>query len=293
MVDVGADAHFGQPDDFVRVPRIWRAAAGDDGDGDAVGGEATLRFGDETRRRRRARVGHQPIEAQTVRRNGGTRKIKRLINGDDTGALVTAVEFHQHANLSPGYLSRPGGCIERQRIVHGDAHPHTPGKRRESKRLGGAEQRIGDQDIVQAGIRHDLGFAELLAGDAAGAEFHLPAREGWHLVGLDVRTQAQAVAIAIRLHLREVMLHAIEIDDGNGGIQILDAHHSASSSAAQHHDAVDLDLNADELAAHCGAGQRLLGEVTLRDRCSPWVRRPDRPAFPAGRFRRSRIVSRT
>ena len=262
MVDVGADTHFGQPDDFVCVPRIRRAAAGDDGDGDTGGGEATLRLGDETGRRRRARVGHQPIEAQTVRGNGGTRKIKRLINGDDTGALVAAVEFHQHADLARGCLRRPGHGVERQRIVDGDAHPHTARQRREAKRLGGTEQRIGDQDVVQPGIGHDLGLAELLAGDAAGAEFHLPVREGRHLVRLDMRTQAQAVAIAIGLHLSEVMLHAIEIDDGNRGIQILDAHRSVSSSAVQHRGAVDRDLNADKLAAHCGGGQRLLGEVT-------------------------------
>ena len=61
------------------------------------------------------------------------------------------------------------------RIVGGDCHCRSPSQRAEPVHLLFAQQIVADQDVVDAGIGHDLGFAELLASDAlrTGCDLHL------------------------------------------------------------------------------------------------------------------------
>ena len=76
-----------------------------------------------------------------------------------------------------------------------------------------ARQVVRDQDVVDPGVGHHLRLAELLAGDAARAEGHLPARDLDGLVRLDVRAVREPDGVAVRLPPREVAIQPIDVDD--------------------------------------------------------------------------------
>ena len=79
-----------------------------------------------------------------------------------------------------------------------------------------ADQIVGNQDVVDAGLRHHLGFADFLAGDALGAGLDLHLGEQWALVRLDMRTVGDAGCVAGGLDARDVALDLVHVDDGAG-----------------------------------------------------------------------------
>src|ERR1700679_3352366 len=86
----------------------------------------------------------------------------------------------------------------------------------EARHLFFAKQIIADQDVVDAGVRHHLRFAELLAGNALGTGCELELRQHRALVGLDMRAVGDAGGIAGLLHPRDVAFDPVHVDDGNG-----------------------------------------------------------------------------
>ena len=78
------------------------------------------------------------------------------------------------------------------------------------------KQVVADQNVVEPAIRHHLGLAELLAGDALGAGIALQARQQRALVGLDVRAIEHAGGVARRLDAGNVALDAGHVDDHGG-----------------------------------------------------------------------------
>ena len=77
-------------------------------------------------------------------------------------------------------------------------------------------QVVADQDVVDPGLRHHLGLAEFLAGDAASAGRDLHPGEQRALVGLDVRAIGDTGCLASPLNPRDVALHLVHVDDGYG-----------------------------------------------------------------------------
>ena len=134
----------------------------------------------------------------------------------DAGALAPGVAFdhdRKRAAGSGGGLRQAG---DHGRIVGGDRHVGLGLQRAEAGHLLLADQIVADQDVVDPGIRHHLGLAELLAGDALGAGRDLHLRQQRALVGLDMRPVGDAGGIAGRLDARDVALDAVHVDDGAG-----------------------------------------------------------------------------
>ncbi len=73
--------------------------------------------------------------------------------------------------------------------------------------------RVGDEQVGEAGGREDLGLAKRADGQAAGPAFQLHPGEGDALVGLDVRPQSDAARVEGRLEPARVRLDDIEVDD--------------------------------------------------------------------------------
>ena len=67
--------------------------------------------------------------------------------------------------------------------------------------------------LVGLGIGHHLSLAQLLRGDADGAELHLAFREARQLVRLDVRPEPVAVGVGVCLGALKVRLDAVDVDD--------------------------------------------------------------------------------
>src|SRR6185437_9374638 len=79
-----------------------------------------------------------------------------------------------------------------------------------------AQKIVRDQDVVDPGVCHDLGLAELLAGDALRASGDLQLCEQRALVGLDMRPVGDAGCVTGRLDTGDVALDPVHVDDGAG-----------------------------------------------------------------------------
>ena len=109
-------------------------------------------------------------------------------------------------------------------VVDHDRHAlEPPDQRGEPLGLGIAQHVVGEQDVVgDAGIRHHLDLAELLAGDADRAGIHLQLGQRRDLVRLDVRPVGEAVARERLLRAADVRLDDVEVDHDRGCIEIGD-----------------------------------------------------------------------
>ena len=92
----------------------------------------------------------------------------------------------------------------------------TFGQGAKARELRRSQDVVGEEDVRKSGFGHDLGLAELLAGDAPGACGDLHLCEQWRLMRLDVRAVGDAGCIADRLHARDVGGDAVHIDHEGG-----------------------------------------------------------------------------
>ena len=74
-------------------------------------------------------------------------------------------------------------------VVDADAHVDAAMQALEALIFVLADDLVGDENITDAVIRHDLRFADLGAGDAARAGFHLELCKVRHPMRFDVRPQ--------------------------------------------------------------------------------------------------------
>ena len=101
-----------------------------------------------------------------------------------------------------------------------------PGERSEPLRLGVADQREAQQDVVEPRVGEHLGLAELLARDPSRAGIDLEPRDLRKLVRLDVWPKRDAVLVAVRLHGGDVPLDSVEIGDEHRRLELVEPHHS-------------------------------------------------------------------
>lgn len=83
--------------------------------------------------------------------------------------------------------------------------------------------RSGDEDILDAFPRQDLGLAQLLAGDPGGARVDLDAGNLRDLVGLDMGTVRDPVPVRVGLKPGDVRFEPVQVDDGSRCLQSVDA----------------------------------------------------------------------
>ena len=83
--------------------------------------------------------------------------------------------------------------------VRDDLDVRAAGESHEAVELGLTDKVVGQQDVGDSRVNHDLRLAELLTIDAFRAKFDLQVGEFGDLVGLDVRAKAQAMTVEIGL----------------------------------------------------------------------------------------------
>ena len=91
----------------------------------------------------------------------------------DAAALSARVAFDQHRQLEPSAGHGGRQAFDHILRVRHDLHIGPTGEGHEAVELGLADKIVGQQNIGDASIDHDLGLAELLAIDALGAELDL------------------------------------------------------------------------------------------------------------------------
>ena len=109
----------------------------------------------------------------------------------DAATLRAGIAFDQHRQLEPS--AGHGGdrpSITSFEVRH-DFDVGPTGERNEAIKLRLTDEIVGQQDVGDARVDHDLGLAKLLAIHALRAELDLQMREFRNLVRLDVRAKAK------------------------------------------------------------------------------------------------------
>ena len=122
------------------------------------------------------------------------------------------VELEQHAERDPA-LARGPREPERDLVgVDGGRDRDALGEVGEARELLRADDRIADEDVVDAGVGHHLGLAELrhLHADRAGVD--LEARDLRQLVRLRVRPDRDARLGGASGDPGDVRAHDVEVD---------------------------------------------------------------------------------
>ena len=150
------------------------------------------------------------------------REIERGLRVLHAVARAAGVALDQEADVDAVALAGLRQSARHHLVVDHDRHAlEAPDQRDEPLGLGVAQHVVGEQDVVgDAGVRHHLDLAELLAGDAdrAGVDLHLGERR--NLVRLDVRAVGEAVAGERLLRALDVRLDDVEVDDDGGRIEV-------------------------------------------------------------------------
>ena len=159
------------------------AARGDDGDRDPMavkqiscrdqlahgflGGAASLvAVGSHDRV---ALVAHDTLELQARHGYDALGQAQTVLPRLDAATVHPHVHFEEHPELQAfghGGGRKVGGVVG---IVDGDHHVGIPGQVHQSRDFLGANDLIGDEQVADSRLGHNLGFSQLGAGDADGA----------------------------------------------------------------------------------------------------------------------------
>ena len=167
-VDVGSRPVLRRDGHFMGAVEIGRSAVADGLDGkpgalaeiDGLGQPGVgLRHGVLRR------IGHEPFEFEPGRAIDRLRQRDGVGRRSDAATLRAGIAFDQHRQLkaSAGHGGRQ--AFDRFLRIRHDLHVGPTGERHEAVELGLADEVVGQQDVGDAGVDHDLRLAELLAID--------------------------------------------------------------------------------------------------------------------------------
>ena len=226
-VDVGSRPVLGSDSHLVCAVEIGRSAVADSLDRKPGPLAEIDRLGEPSvglDHRVLRRISHEPFEFEPrsaidrLRQRGGFRR------GCDPAALRSRVALDQHRQLKAGAGRGGGQAFDHFTRVRDNLDVGATGESNKAIELGLTDDVIGQQDVGDPRVRHDLRLAKLLTVDTLRAELDLQMGELGDLVGLDVRAKAQSVTIKIGLTPPEIVLHHVEIDHRARRIQVLGKH---------------------------------------------------------------------
>ena len=136
----------------------------------------------------------------------------------DAGAPEAGIAIDEDAELAPGRLRGRRETGQQGRVVEADPNRRAAEERCEPFELSRADEVVRDEDVVEAGVDHRLGLAQLLAGQSHRTELELPAGDLDRPVRLDVRSVREPQPVAFGLPAAKVPLEAIDVDHGGRGV---------------------------------------------------------------------------
>ena len=156
-------------------------------------------------------VAHQAAEAQ-VRCLSGCAGETDDGGGRDAAAVVADVDFDEDAGTDVVGL---GGFVEVGeilRVIDRDHDVATSGQRHETLDLAAAYYFVGNEDVLDAGVSHDLGLSDLGAGNSLCAGCELEVGDGRGFVRLGVWPEVFARGAEVLGELGDVVFERVEID---------------------------------------------------------------------------------
>ncbi len=143
--------------------------------------------------------------------------------GIDAAAVKSHVDLDEDVDRSSGSTQARGPLPRDRRIVDDEREPGAIEQREHAIGVDGVE-RIGEPDVLDAGVRKDLGLAELRAADADRAARDLASGHVRELVRLGVRPEANAARVRRGLHAVDVPRHARGIDEDGRSAKLGEFH---------------------------------------------------------------------
>ena len=224
-VYVRSDAHLVDLADLVGPPGRRRPTAADPLDGETCTLRALARRPQPRAALGHRRIGHEPGEAETIEAGHDLSEVDGLLGRLDAGAPEARVALDQEIHLQALPCEHARERRRGRSGVADDAHRHATGERREPLRLGGADEREAEQDVVEAGVGHHLGLTQLLACDPVRAGIDLEPCEARQLVRLDVRPERERVLVAVALHAGDVPPDGVEVDGQHRRLEVGEPRH--------------------------------------------------------------------
>ena len=161
----------------------------------------------------------------------GIQKRQEIRFLDDARAVFTDLDFNEDRNADAGFRKNTLGSFHLTGRVHAEGNRHAVFcKLRNPAQLQIAHDFVGDEDIVDAVLRHDLRLAGFCHGNAARARFQLHLRNLGAFVRFRVRAKRRAVFVCIALHVGKVPQQAGFVDQQRRGVQFGVFHKLASLS---------------------------------------------------------------
>ena len=142
------------------------------------------------------------------------------------------VDLDQHVHFALGALHRVRPSARHGRVIDDEGEVGAIEQRDHAVSVDGIE-RIGNPDVVDAGLGEDFRLAELRAADADRAARDLQPGERRALVRLGVRPQPQAARRRDLLHALDVAFDARLLDEHARGPEIAQPHDGECISAQE------------------------------------------------------------
>ena len=161
-------------------------------------------------------VREHPDEPDAVEGGDALGELDRIRSGRDAEPVHPAVEFEQHRDRESARRGHPRDAERHDLGVDGDRDGHATRQIREPVELPLTDERIADKDVLDAGARHHLRFAQLRHLHAGGSGLELDARDLGQLVGLRVRPHRHAGLARERRNPGDVGADGVQVEDDVG-----------------------------------------------------------------------------
>ena len=184
-----------------------------------------------------ALVAHHAAEDDAGIPVDGLGESPRGFAGRHPAALHAHVDLDDHVHPGAGGDCGVGDLPDVLFMVGGDDDVRMAGEGGQAVDLDPSHDLVGHEDVPYARRRHDLGLAQLGAGDAPGARFDLPVGQDRRLVRLGMGPKMGVLAGEELRHAGDVAFHQVQVDHQGRGIDVLDraagAGHGSRSSKDQ------------------------------------------------------------
>ena len=171
-----------------------------------------------------AGVAQQPAEPQAGQRRDRADEVERAgASGSMPQRWKPTSTFTSTSSVRPARAIASDQPRATRRVIDDDRHRRAVHQRHQPRGVRRVH-RIGQADVVDAGVGEHFGLAELRAADADGAALDLPARDDRRLVRLGVRPEPRAGGGGERLRAVEVVQETRAIDEDLRRRKLIEAH---------------------------------------------------------------------
>lgn len=166
-------------------------------------------------------VGLEAVKAEAGGVDDLFGEVQRRLAWGDAAAAHADVDFDEEADGGGGFGGGFGEVGDVSGIVDGEAEFYFLGELGESLEFSGADDLVGDEDVVDAGFCEDFGFGEFGAGHADGASGgELAFGDLGAFVVFEMRAElASAVAEEVG-HALKIAIHGGGVDQQQRGFEV-------------------------------------------------------------------------